>query len=321
MKQDVKQLVAILLTLLIANPSQFGMAASADASRTVIGSIESHGTVRVGEISAAKSGTLFEGDRVQVGSGNAVIQYRQGSRVTLGVDSAAEFTPAGVRLEKGFMSLRTQPNDGVTYMVSTLHVVPTSAATSANVTLLNRRANLAVKEGGVRVLDEQGTQIASIASGGDLVFEQPSTNQQDSASRGSQSGSPNSTSGNPAGTRSKSNKWVVVTAAAAAVGIGAGIAVAATHGNGSSSIVRTVRDLGTTTATQLTSAETNFPANTELKTLQTQLATLQSQLQSSGLSQQQADEIRQRLIDIQNRLQQIVSTCSNNTVSPNIPCK
>ena len=80
-----RDLLALLLSVLLLNPPSIMASSTESAPHGILGSITSHGSVRVGEVPVPTDGTLFSGDRVQTNNGSAVIQYRDGARIMLSV--------------------------------------------------------------------------------------------------------------------------------------------------------------------------------------------------------------------------------------------
>ena len=103
---NLQQLLAVLLSVALVNPVPLSaVSVETNAPRATLGSITANGSVRVGEIQVPKTSTLFSGDQVQTGMGNAVVQYKkEGPRVSLGSDSAASFSSSEIQLQKGRMA-------------------------------------------------------------------------------------------------------------------------------------------------------------------------------------------------------------------------
>ena len=210
-----RQFLAVLLCLWIANAPNISAASAAATPRTAIGSIQSHGAVRVGEILAASDSTLFAGDRVQTNNGGASVQYREGVRITLGSESVATFTPERVQIERGLMTFQTIANNRVSFAASSLRLEPSSAKTVGNVVFKDSRASVSVSEGTVKVLDPSGVQLAALNAGDARVFEEaaaepPSAAAPAAAPQGGSSGS--------------SHKWALIGIGAGVVGASLGIA-------------------------------------------------------------------------------------------------
>ena len=231
-----RQLLAVLLSVLVLNQPIVMAASTGSAPRSVLGSITSTGSVRVGEMPVPTEGTLFSGDRVQTNNGNAVIQYRDGARIMLASESLANFAPARMQLEKGLMTIQTVAGNGMVFAVSTLRLEPATAKASANVTLKDSKASVAVTEGTLKVVDPSGVQLASLHAGDARLFEEAAAATpaapQGSNSQGSNGGgdvkATNGTTVTPPGpTPNHSHRtgtWVIAALGAAGVGLGVGIA-------------------------------------------------------------------------------------------------
>jgi len=172
LKLGARQLLAVILCVLVVNPpSMIGASATTVAPRGVVGSIQSSGAVRVDEVLMPRDGTLFAGDHVATNAGAAVIQYRDGARISLSSDSRANFAANRVQLEKGLMNFQTE-KAGVVFAVSTLRLEPTTAKTAANVTLNETKASVSVTEGTLKVVDPSGVQLAALRAGEARLFEE-----------------------------------------------------------------------------------------------------------------------------------------------------
>ena len=165
-RMNFKQMLSVFLAILMLRP--FPMQAA--PTPAVLGSISSYGAVTVGELSAPAENTLFAGDLVSTRIGSAVIQYKQGTRVLLTMDSSAQFTPSAVQLQKGQMTFRSSSVQGPVFQASSLRLEPTVASSSANVILNDGKASVAVTEGAVRVVDPTGAPLASIQAGEARLF-------------------------------------------------------------------------------------------------------------------------------------------------------
>jgi hypothetical protein len=163
------RLFAVAWVLMSHPPS---MAASSTASRDVVGSIESHGWVQVGDVQMPTVGTLFAGDQVTTNNGVAVIQYKNRARILLASESRANFAPKRVQLEMGLMTFQTTLMDGVVFAAATLRMEPTSLRAAANVILTEHRASVVVTRGTFKVLDRTGVQLASLNAGDARLFEE-----------------------------------------------------------------------------------------------------------------------------------------------------
>ena len=258
-----REFTALLLTLLIATPPRIAGAANGPVARAAVGSIESRGAVRIGEVLTPSQNTLFAGDRVQTNNGGAVIQYRQGSRVVLASETVADFAPARVQLEKGLMTFETASNSGMIFAASTLRLEPASSKTAANVTFTNSKASIAVTQGTLKVVDPSGLQLASLNAGEARMFEEAlATPEPASAS----SPSPSAPAAPPqAGGGNGGHKWVLALGAAV-VGVSLGVAgiVRANDANSradsSASTLAQVQSQNAALATQVQAAQASAAA-------------------------------------------------------------
>jgi len=171
-KMNTQQLVAVLLSLLLAHPGPLAAAEPATVSRTVLGSITARGSVLVGETPMPGAGTIFSGDQVQTRTGSALIQYQQGARVLLASNTLANFSDGRVQLQEGSMSFRTAAAGGPAFAASTLRLEPAAEQSEASVTLNGKSASVMVTAGTVNVLDPSGVQLASLRSGEARLFEE-----------------------------------------------------------------------------------------------------------------------------------------------------
>lgn len=292
MFQASKQFLAVLLCLSVLDPTGL-FASSVKNDRTVLGSIESHGAVRVGEILIPSQATLFAGDRVQTNNGGAMIQYRQGVRVSLGSESIADFTPARVQLERGLMNFQTSSN-AVAFAASTLRLEPATAKTSVNVSFQGSKASVSVSEGSLKVIDPSGVQLASLKAGEARLFEEASASAA-SAPAPSASSAP-APAAPPQGGQSSagsSRKWLIGVGAAV-VGASLGIAglVRANDANDRADSQATQNATLSAQVTQIQSQ--NAALSAQVTALRAQAASLQAQLvslasQSNAVKAIQAD--------------------------------
>lgn len=168
---NLQQLLAVLLSVALVNPVPLSaVSVETNAPRTTLGSITANGSVRVGEIQVPKTSTLFSGDQVQTGLGNAVVQYKEGLRVVLGSESAASFSSSEIQLQKGRMAFESS-GKAVVFAASTLRLEPTSEKSVANVTVQDKQASISVSQGSVRVMDPSGALLASLKEGDARLFE------------------------------------------------------------------------------------------------------------------------------------------------------
>ena len=161
----LKQMLAVFLAISMLRPYPISAAPSA----AVLGSISSYGTVTVGDLASPSENTLFAGDLVNTDVGSAVVQYKEGTRVLLAMNSTAQFTAGEVQLQAGQMTFRTASEQVPVFHASSLRLeaAPSSAA---NVILNDRKATVSVTEGTVRVVDPTGAPLASIQAGEARLF-------------------------------------------------------------------------------------------------------------------------------------------------------
>jgi len=161
-----KQVLSLALCVALVRPAP--MAAEPGAA---LGSVTPRGVVNVGDVRVPGMSALFAGDQVRTGAGSALIQYQGGSRVVLGLESQASFSPSRVELQKGQMSFSAQAG-GPLFAASTLRIEPIGAKAAAEVTYLNHKATVNVTEGAFRVVDPSGAQLASLRAGEARLFEE-----------------------------------------------------------------------------------------------------------------------------------------------------
>jgi hypothetical protein len=282
-KSNTKTFLSLLLSLLIVNPSgMFAASTTVVAPRSPLGSIDSYGSVRVGEILVPGETTLFAGDRVQTNNGGAVVQYRKGARVSLAAESVADFAPSKVQLEKGLMRFETSSN-GLSFSASTLRLEPTTVKTIANVTLSDSKASVSVTEGTLKVMDPSGVQLASLNAGEARMFEEApaSASPAPSASVPSPAAPPQAGSSGQASSGGGSDHHWLIAAGIALAGLGVGIG-ALVHANDAESSANAASANATAAAASAAQAQSQVAAlTTQLSALQTQAASLQAQLNAS----------------------------------------
>ena len=305
LKFEGREFLALLLSLLVAAPPQFVAAATVPSGRAVLGSIESRGAVRIGEVLTPSQNTLFAGDRVQTNSGGAVVQYQQGARVVLASETVANFAPARVQLEKGLMTFETASNNGMIFSASTLRLEPTAGNTSANVTFSNSKASVAVTQGALKVVDPSGLQLASLNAGEARLFEESPSSPEPAAAS---SPSPAAPAAAPQGGGGGSHKWALAVGIAA-VGVSLGVA----------GIVR-ANDANSRADS---SASAAAALQTQVQAAQAQATALQAQLNaqaanSATIARLSADVAAQlaKLAQAQSQLNTIVSQLAAGQITP-----
>ena len=318
LKLGGKEFVALLLSLLVAAPPRFAAAANGPAARAALGSIESRGAVRIGEVLTPSQNTIFAGDRVQTNNGGAVIQYRQGSRVVLASETVADFAPARVQLEKGLMTFESASNSGMIFAASTLRLEPGSAKTAANVTFTDNKASIAVNEGTLKVVDPSGLQLASLNAGDARMFEEsPAGSEPASAS----SPSPAAPAAPPQGGGGK-HTWALALGAAA-VGVTLGV-VGIVRANDANSRADSATAAAATAQTAADSANAAAAAaRAQATALQAQLTATQTQATalsrqasiSAAISADLATQIA-RLSQVQTQISTIVAQLAAGQITP-----
>jgi cell division protein FtsB len=273
-----REFVALLLTLLVAAPPRISVAANGPAARAALGSIESRGSVRIGEVLTPSQNTLFAGDRVQTNNGGAVIQYRQGSRVVLSSETVANFAPARVQLEKGLMTFESASNSGMIFAASTLRLEPGSAKTAANVTFTDSKASVAVSEGTLKVVDSSGLQLASLNAGEARLFEEsPASPEPASAS----SPSPSAPAAAPQGGGGESHKWMLALGVGV-VGVALGTVGIVRANDANSRADSAGKSAATANAAAATAQTAADQANAAARAAAAQVTALQAQLSAAS---------------------------------------
>jgi hypothetical protein len=173
LKLRMKQLLALFLCGLLAQPLPVMAEPAPAPPGAVLGSVTARGLVSVGEAQVPGMSALFSGDLVRTGMGSALIQYQDGVRVILGSETLASFSSSRVELQKGQMSFSTE-SGGPQFAASTLRLEPASAKSAANVSLADHKATVAVTEGSLRIVDPTGVQLASLRAGEARLFEEAS---------------------------------------------------------------------------------------------------------------------------------------------------
>jgi hypothetical protein len=275
MFQASRRYVAVALSLLMLEPA--GLFASSDgkSDHAVLGSMESHGAVRVGEILVSPQTTLFAGDRVQTNNGGAMVQYRQGVRVSLASDSIADFSASKVQLERGLMNFQTASN-GVAFAASSLRLEPANGKTSGNVSFQGTKASVSVTEGSLKVIDPSGTQLASLNAGEARMFEEAPASAASASAPSSSPAAPPQSGQSSTSNNSGGRKWLIGVGASmvgASIGI-AGLVRANDANNRADSqagLAAQVQSQNAALASQVTTLRSQAAA------LSTQLASLASQ--------------------------------------------
>jgi hypothetical protein len=166
LKLRMKQTLALFLCGLLMRPLP-----AIAAPGAALGSVTPRGIVNVDNVQVPGMSALFSGDQVRTGTGSALIQYEEGARVVLGLESQASFSATRVELKKGQMSFSTKAG-GPLFAASTLRIEPVGNKSAANVTYVDHKATVAVTEGSFRIVDPSGEQLASLRAGEARLFEE-----------------------------------------------------------------------------------------------------------------------------------------------------
>lgn len=150
------------------------LAADSVATSEVIGSIESHGPVQLGDVRMPSVGTLFAGDRVATNNGVALIRYTNGAQIVLASESRANFAPGQVQLEIGLMTFESAFMHGVAFSVSSIRMEPTSPKIIGSITLRENKVGIAVTQGTLQITDASGVELALMKGGEARSFGVPS---------------------------------------------------------------------------------------------------------------------------------------------------
>ena len=166
LKLRMKQTLTLFLCGLLVQPLP-----TIAAPGAALGSVTPRGIVNVDNVQVPGMSALFSGDQVRTGVGSALIQYEEGARVVLGLESQASFSATRVELKKGQMSFSTKAG-GPLFAASTLRIEPVGNKSAANVTYVDHKATVAVTEGSFRIVDPSGEQLASLRAGEARLFEE-----------------------------------------------------------------------------------------------------------------------------------------------------
>ena len=149
LKLRMKQTLALFLAGLLVYPMPIAAAPGA-----ALGSVTPRGVVNVDNVRVPGMSALFSGDQVRTGAGSALIQYEDGARVVLGLESQASFSSSRVELKQGQMSFSTKAG-GPLFAASTLRIEPVGSKSAADVTYMDHKATVAVTEGVFRVGEDE----------------------------------------------------------------------------------------------------------------------------------------------------------------------
>jgi hypothetical protein len=205
----------------------------AGAAETVpIGSVNSSGDVRLNAVFAPSGSSLFAGQTVTTGpAAGASIALRDSTRVLLGRDARATFGAGKVLLEKGSARF-TAAADRTGVYAAGLRLEPAEGTGAVEAALgENGRVTVSGVSGGFRVIDADGSQLASIRPGQQVLFGLAAQEQAQGTAQGRSGGQAPETSTQkkrsggavPAGAGAKGSKtalYVVIGAGAAAAGLG-----------------------------------------------------------------------------------------------------
>jgi chemotaxis protein histidine kinase CheA len=304
----IKQTLALFLCAALIRPTPM---MSEPAPGAVLGSVTPRGEVNVGDVRLPGMSALFVGDSVRTSTGSAMIQYQNGPRVVLGLQSQASFTPSKVELQKGQMSFRTEAG-GPQFAASTLRIEPIEAKSAADVTYLDHKATVSVTEGSFRVVDPSGVQLASLRTGEARLFEEAAA----SVPGPPAAAAPPAVPAAPQLGSGGSNRAWLLALGVGVVGTSLGIAALvrasdaddrADVANQSANQARSdaAAAAAAAAAAQAAAAQAQSQAASALAqaaALQAQLATLQAQLAASSEATAAAAAGLQQLASVQNRL-------------------
>lgn len=226
----------------------------------------------------------------------------------LGTGSLASFSSSRVELQKGQMSFNASAG-GPLFAASTLRIEPTSSKSSANVTIENRKATVAVTEGSLRVVDPSGVQLASLRTGEARLFEEASA-----ASPSPASPAPAAAAAAPQGGGGSTSRAWLLALGVGIVGVSLGIA-GITRANSADDRAEKAQTLATQSQTQsdqvraqITQLQAqNTALTTQVNTLRTQLSTLSAAAAAQNVTIQNLSAASAEL----NRLQTLLSNSQN----------
>ncbi|MBI2817548.1 MAG: hypothetical protein HYX72_11470 [Acidobacteria bacterium] len=228
-----------------------------------------------------------------------MIQYRQGVRVSLASESIADFTPAGVQLERGFMNFQTV-SSGIVFSASTLRLEPATVKTSGNVSFQGSKASVSVAEGTLKVIDPSGVQLASLSAGEARLFEEAAATAA-SASAPSAAAAPAAPPQGGQTSSDSSRKWLIGVGVAV-VGTSLGVAglVRANDANSradsQAATISQVQSQNAALATQVAQVQSqNAALSTQVTALRAQAAALSAQLVSLASQSNQVKAIQAEL--------------------------
>jgi len=316
LRTGAKELFTVLLAVLVSNPSIMIAASTEAAPRNVLGSIASHGSVRVGETQMPAEGTLFAGDRVETTNGSALIQYRDGARIVLVGQSQADFAPAHVQLSKGLMTFQTVSGDGLVFAASTLRLEPASPRTAANVTVNDNKATVAVTEGTLKVVDPSGVQLASLRVGDARLFEEAPASSPEPAAAAPPAAPPQS--GGAGSSASSNHKWLLalgVAAAGTAVGVAALVRAndANSHSDSQAALVSQIQAQNAALTSQVSSLRAQAASvNSFLSSLSAASAQQQAALVDLSATLADLATIESQLSALQQQTSQLLTQIAQN---------
>jgi len=294
----IKQTLALVLCVALIRPTPM---MSQPAPGAVLGSVTPRGEVNVGDVRLPGMSALFAGDRVQTVAGSAMIQYQNGPRVVLGMQSQASFSPLRVELKQGQMSFSTEAG-GPQFAAATLRIEPIDAKSAADVTYLDHKATVSVTEGSFRVVDPSGVQLASLRTGEARLFEEAAA----AAPAPAAAAAPPAVPAAPQIGGGSSRAWLLALGVGI-VGTSLGIAGlvrasdADDRAEGANQAANEARSDAAAAAAQAAQAQAQAAA------LQAQIATLQSQLGATGAATQQLAALQGRLNATQIQLSELIS--------------
>ena len=153
LKQVVRKLIAALLAVIC--PSVLLAAERPSAMLYAIG------TVTVNDVLAAKSTSVFDGDRIDTAGSSVVSINRNGSSLVVDSHSSIQYRNDGFTIDKGVARVRT--SKGMTAHWGSLSVIPKTGTALYDVSTDGRTILVASREGLLTLTD--GVQTATLEPG------------------------------------------------------------------------------------------------------------------------------------------------------------
>ena len=313
LKFRLKQALALFLCGLLIRPAPLTAEPAA-----ILGSVTPQGQVNVGDVRLPGMSALFAGDQIRTDAGRALIQYKQGPRVVLEVDSQASFSPSRVELQKGQMSFTSQEG-GPMFAASTLRIEPIEINSKADVTYRDHKATVRVTEGSFRVVDPSGDLLASLRTGEARLFEEVSPA---APAPGAPAAVPPAAPAAPqAGSGGSKRTWLLVLGMGV-VGTTLGIAALVSSSdedevaNAELAAARAeANDLQAQVNTFKSSANLTSQQRAQLESIASTISSIQTSLAQGNLTEAQRQSLLNQLASAQSSLRQFANNVSGQ-VSP-----